>query len=59
MQAETVGAIEPAEIRQYLMSDETLEDAQKRVEEIKAKKATLAKVLLEKTMMEDAQGLND
>jgi A118 family predicted phage portal protein len=58
MQAESVGAVEPAEIRMYLMSDETLEDAQKRVDEIKEKKATLAKALLEKTMMEDSQGLN-
>jgi len=58
MQAESVGAVEPAEIRMYLMSDETLEDARARVDKIKEKKATLAKALLEKTMMEDAQGLN-
>lgn len=59
LQAEAVGAIEPAEIRQYLMTDETLEEARVRVDEILSRKKTLANSLLNATMLEDAQGLND
>lgn len=59
LQAEAVGAVEPAEIRQYLMTDETLYDARARVDEILSRKKTLANSLLNATMLEDAQGLND
>lgn len=59
LQGEAVGAIEPAEIRQYLMTDETLEDARARVDEILARRRTLSAGLLNATLIEDSQGMND
>ena len=57
LQGEAVGAIEAAEIRQYLMTDETLEEARARVEEIKTAKRSLGAELLSRSLTEDAQGL--
>lgn len=57
LQGEAVGAIEAAEIRQYLMTDETLEEARGRVEEIREGKRALSAELLNRTMIEDSQGL--
>ena len=57
LQGEAVGAIEAAEIRQYLITDETLEEARARVEEIKTAKRALGAELLSRSLTEDAQGL--
>ena len=53
--AAQVDAVDPAEIRQYIMPDETLEEAQARCNEIKAAKAASADLLLEQTLAEEAQ----
>lgn len=49
------GAVEPAEIRQYVMPDETLEEAQQRCEEIAAKKKDSSRLLMEEALDEEAQ----
>lgn len=49
------GAVEPAEIRQYVMPDETLEEAQARCDEIAAKKKDSSRQLLEEALNEEAQ----
>lgn len=59
IQGEASGAIETAEVRQYLMTDETLPEARARVAEIRAGKRVLAAELLNRTLIEDSQGLND
>ena len=58
LQSESVGAVEPAEIRQYLMTDETLEEARTRVDEILTRKRNLATGLLNMSLIEDSQGIN-
>lgn len=57
IQAEAIGVIEPAEIRQYLMTEESLEEARARVSQIRTAKRTLAAELLNRTMIEDSQGV--
>lgn len=59
LQGEAVGAIEAAEIRQYLMTDETLEEARARVGDIRAGKRSLGRDLLNQSLIEDSQGSND
>ena len=49
------GAIEPAELRQFVMPDETLEEAQARCDEIAAKKKDSSRLLLEDALSEEAQ----
>ena len=55
MSAVQIGAVEPAEVRQYIMPDETLEEAQQRCEEITAKKKDSSRQLLEEALSEEAQ----
>ena len=59
LQGEAVGAVEAAEIRQYLMTDETLEEARARVGDIRAGKRSLGRDLLSQSLIEDSQGSND
>jgi len=47
------GAVEPAEIRQYIFPDETMEEAQARCAEIKTAKASAASLLLEQSLAEE------
>ena len=49
------GAIEPAELRQFVMPDETLEEAQARCDEITAKKKDSSRQLLEDALSEEAR----
>lgn len=49
------GAVEPAEIRQYVFPDETLDEAQARCDEIAAKKKDSSRQLLEEALNEEAQ----
>jgi A118 family predicted phage portal protein len=59
LQGEAVGAIETAEIRQYLMTDETLDDARQRVDEILERKRKISTGLLNASLIDDSQGMND
>lgn len=56
---ESIGAIETAEVRNYLQSEETLEESRQRVEEIKAQNKKMANDLLNASLTDDAQGAND
>ena len=51
----TAGAIEPAELRQFVFPDETLEEAQERCDEIAAKKKDSSRLLMEEALNEEAQ----
>ena len=53
--AAQAGAIEPAELRQFVMPDETLEEAQERCDEIAAKKKDSSRLLMEEALNEEAQ----
>ena len=53
--AATLGAVEPAELRQYLMSDETLDEARERVAEIAAAKAESSRILLDRALSEERE----
>lgn len=53
--AVTLGAVEPAELRQYLMSDETLNEAQARVAEIAEAKAESSRILLDRALSEERE----
>ena len=53
--ATQAGAVEPAELRQFLMPDETLEEAQERCEEIASKKKDSSRLLMEEALNEEAQ----
>jgi A118 family predicted phage portal protein len=48
--ATSVGAADAAEVRQFIFDDETLEEAEKRCDEIAAAKAESSRILLEQAM---------
>lgn len=52
--AAQVGAVEPAEIRQYVFNDETLEEAQARCAEIASAKADSTSLLLDQALAREA-----
>ena len=49
------GAVEPAEIRQFVFPDESLEEAQERCAEIAEKKKDSSRLLMEEALDEEAQ----
>ncbi len=49
------GAVEPAEIRQFIFPDETLEEAQERCGEIAQAKKDSSRLLMEAALDEEAQ----
>lgn len=53
--AAQIGAVEAAEVRQYVMPDETLEEAQERCAEIAANKKDSSRLLMEEALNEEAQ----
>ena len=53
--AEQVGAVEAAELRQFVMPDETLEEAQERCAEIAAARKDSRRLLMEEALDEEAQ----
>lgn len=53
--AAQAGAVEAAELRQYVYPDETLEEAQERCDEIAAKKKDSSRLLMEEALDEEAQ----
>lgn len=53
--ASQAGAVEAAEIRQYVFPDETLEEAQQRCDEIAEKKKDSSRLLMEEALAEEAQ----
>ena len=48
------GAVEPAEVRQFIFPDETLEEAQERCAEIAAAKKDSARLLMQEALDEEA-----
>ena len=55
MTAAQIGAVEAAEVRQFVMPDETLEEAQERCAEIAATKADSTRLLMEEALAREAQ----